>query len=74
MDVKTPGDGLPDVANSERPVLHFTLNHYMAFLQRTGFISLTRKVCVFPEAYASTMHHATLSSFRNSSGLGATLP
>ncbi|MFH0980276.1 MAG: hypothetical protein V2A79_01890, partial [Planctomycetota bacterium] len=25
---QTPGDGLPDVANSERPIVHFTLNHY----------------------------------------------
>ena len=29
LDVKTPGDGLPDVVNSERPILHFTLNHYI---------------------------------------------
>jgi hypothetical protein len=25
---ETPGDGLPDVANSDRPELHFTLNQY----------------------------------------------
>jgi hypothetical protein len=23
-----PGDGLPDVANSERPMVHFTMNQY----------------------------------------------
>ena len=28
LNVKTPGDGLPVVANSERPALHFTLNQY----------------------------------------------
>jgi hypothetical protein len=28
LDVKTPGGGLPDVANSERSILRFTLNHY----------------------------------------------
>ncbi len=28
LDVKTPGDGLPDIAYPDRPVLHFTLNHY----------------------------------------------
>jgi len=27
---ETPGDGLPDVANSDRPELHFTLNQYTA--------------------------------------------
>ncbi|MFH0980072.1 MAG: hypothetical protein V2A79_00850, partial [Planctomycetota bacterium] len=28
LKTQTPGDGLPDVANSERPIVHFTLNHY----------------------------------------------
>ncbi len=27
-EASTAGDGLPDVSNSERPGLHFTLNHY----------------------------------------------
>ena len=28
LKIQTPGDGLSVVANPERPVLHFTLNHY----------------------------------------------
>lgn len=28
LKIKTPGDGLSDVANPQRAVLHFTLNHY----------------------------------------------
>ncbi len=27
LKIQTPGDGLSDVANPQRPVLHFTLNH-----------------------------------------------
>lgn len=27
-NIQTPGDGLPVVANPERPILRFTLNHY----------------------------------------------
>ncbi len=30
LKIQTPGDGLSDVANPERPVLHFTLNHYIS--------------------------------------------
>jgi len=28
LKTPAPGDGLPDVANSERAIVHFTLNHY----------------------------------------------
>ena len=28
LDIQTPGDGLPDIVNPERPILRFTLNHY----------------------------------------------
>jgi hypothetical protein len=27
-DIQTPGDGLPDIVNPERPIVRFTLNHY----------------------------------------------
>lgn len=28
LNTKNPGDGLPVVANPERPIVRFTLNHY----------------------------------------------
>lgn len=32
LDIQNPGDGLPVVANPERPIVRFTLNHYKSTL------------------------------------------